>query len=134
MRNLVALTLASCLAACSFGPPPPTGPNPQAQARLAAMLAGKIAGPAQECLPLSDAQDMQIIDARTIVFRTGSTVYVNPLRGACAGIGITSVLVMKPFGSIGHCENDIAEVLDPSTGMITGSCQLGPFIPYHLPR
>ena len=133
MRMLVALTLTSCLAACSFGPPPPTGPDPQAEARLAAMLAGKVAGPPQNCIPLWETRDMQVIDSRTIAYRSGSTVYVNPLRGDCSGIGVSSVLVMRPIGFSGYCENDVAEVMDSASGMMMGSCVLGPFIPYTSP-
>ncbi len=99
------------------------------------MLAGKVAGPPQSCLPHYSSNDMVVIDDSTIAFRDGSRrVYVNHMMGGCSNLGGAYALVTKQFGSANLCRGDIGQVVDLTNHMTVGSCVFGDFIPYIRPR
>ncbi len=130
MRHVISVALAAAVAGCTYAPPQPALVDPMGQERLSQLLAGKAAGPPQRCIPRYQAENLQAVDARTLAFRDGSRVYLNRVEGACSGLGVGYTLVMKPFGFGGPCRGDVAHVVEPSSGMIAGSCILGDFIPY----
>jgi len=126
---LIALGGISALAACSASSVQDT-PSPRAQRELADALQGRTPGPAVRCLPNYRADNMQVIDDSTILFRDGRTVYVNTTLGACNNLANPSyALVTRNFGSQ-LCRGDIATVADMTSGMTVGSCALGDFVPY----
>ena len=131
--RLISLALMSTLVAGCTMMPPPAGPDLRGQSRLAEMLAGKVAGPPQRCLQSDRADDMIPIDATTIAYRDGRTTWVNHVQGSCAGLAMGNTLVTKPFGFSGPCAGDIAHVVEPASGMMTGSCTFGEFVPYRRP-
>lgn len=123
---LIAPGLASCYAAAMDGPPMRTA---EADARLQSLLAGKVAGPPQSCLPARMANNQMTIDSQTIAFRDGSRVYVNHLSGGCGNLGGSRSLVIRnPTGSL--CRGQIAEVVDLTLGASVGGCVFGDFVPY----
>lgn len=131
MRTLVTLTLAAAVASCTTAPPPPLAPDPRAQARLNELLAGKVAGAPQTCLPNWRTHDMVSIDDNTIVFRQGgSRVWVQKTQSPCARLGNPSYALVTRSGLNQLCQGDIAQVVDPVANMAVGSCVLGPFVPY----
>ena len=98
------------------------------------MLAGKVAGPPQSCLPTYHQNDMVVIDESTIAFRQGSSrVYVNHMQGGCSNLGGAYALVTKQFGSANLCRGDIGQVVDLTNHMTVGSCVFGDFVPYSRP-
>lgn len=106
----------------------------RAQATYERALAGKVAGRAEKCLPLHRTRDMERIDDTTILFRDGSTIYVNTTLGACNNLANQSyALVTRNFGPQ-LCRGDIATVTDMTSGITVGSCSLGDFVPYRTPR
>jgi len=136
MRSLSFLIPAAALAACSTAPQP-SQYNARSEAKLQQLLAGKVAGKAQDCLPNYRTEDMVRIDDDTVLFREGSRrIYRNELNGSCHGLGSDNyALVTKNFGSNGRlCRGDIARVVDLTNGIPVGSCSLGDFIPYTAPR
>lgn len=105
--------------------------SPKASQELAAALAGKAAGSPVNCLSSHRSSDMRVIDDHTILFRDGRTTYVNQPPGGCMGLDrIGATLVTRSVGSTQLCRGDIARVVDLRTGIGSGSCVLGDFVPY----
>lgn len=129
MRSISLLLIGAALASCSAG----MGPNPEvsarSQAQLQQMLAGRVSGPAVSCLPPGRSGDMTSIAGGTVVFRSGSTLYVNNMQGACPNLTSQTALVTRQFGS-GLCRGEIAQVIDPTSGITVGSCVFGDFVPF----
>ena len=127
--RVVPIMLAAALSGCAAEPPP--GPSPAALSRLSTELAGRIAGAPVDCIPRHSSGDMEVIDERTILYRSGRTIYRNDIQGSCAGLGQPSyALVTQSFGGGQLCRGDLAQVRDLSSNSIRGSCSLGPFTPY----
>ena len=133
MRSMSLLILAATLGACSTGPQP--GRSAQAEAHLQQLLAGKTPMQPTSCLPHYRANDMVVIDANTVVFKNGQTVYRNDFQGgACSNLGNGSYALVTRTSGDGLCRGDIAEVKDLTNGITVGSCVLGDFVPYAKPR
>ena len=131
MRLSMLATVAIGLCACATASQP-TAPyrSAQAQREYDHLMAGKVAGKAEKCLPTYRSNDMTIIDDETILFRDGRTVYVNHPLGGCNNLHQGGrALVTKNFGPQ-LCRGDLATVVDNSSGMSVGACSLGDFIPY----
>ena len=105
------------------------------EARMQKLLEGKVAGPAEDCLPTYRTADMVTIDDRTILFRDGSSrVYVNHPRDTCSGLSTGwYTLVTRGFAGARLCRGDIAHVTDIRNGAVVGGCVLGDFVPYTRP-
>ncbi len=134
MRTLgFALASAAALGGCATAPPQMA--NPAAEQRLQQLLAGKAAGPARSCLPAYRSSDMTIIDDNTVVFRDGrNRLWRSEMRSGCSRLGSGFyTLVTRTFGGQGPCGGDIAELVDLSSGITTGSCVWGDFVPYTRP-
>lgn len=124
------LLVASCAAT-----PAQYSPSPKAQRELADALAGRTQGPPVKCIPNYRADQMQIIDDNTLLFRDGRTVYVQRPAGGCSGIATGGrTLVTRKFGTSDLCEGDINHTVDLRTGFHGGACVFGPFVPYTKPR
>src|ERR1043166_5025428 len=83
MRTLPLLLVGGLAASCTMGPPPPPQPMHAAQSDKAMrLLAGKVAGPPQDCISTINANDMVWLDHSTVAFKRGSNlVYVNRFNG-----------------------------------------------------
>ena len=136
MRHLILSAIAlATLSACTAGPDN-FQRSPKAQQELDRYLQGKVAGAPMTCLPNYRANDMVVIDERTILFRDGANrVYRNDIVGGCTGLGRPgTALVTRQFGGTGLCRGEIAQIVDTSTGSFVGSCSLGDFVPFTGPR
>ncbi|MBK6412683.1 hypothetical protein [Sphingopyxis sp.] len=127
MRHLIpALFAAAALAA-----------SPTASAReklapedqLAKLLEGRIAGEPQDCLPLTSLRSSQIIDKTAIIYRVGSTLWVNRPDGGASSLDDDDILVLKTSGSQ-LCSIDSIQLHDRSSHMYSGFVSLGKFVPY----
>ncbi len=127
MRHLIpALFAAAALAA-----------SPTASAReklapedqLAKLLEGRIAGEPQDCLPLTSLRSSQIIDKTAIIYRVGSTLWVNRPDGGASSLDDDDILVLKTSGSQ-LCSIDSIQLHDRSSQMYSGFVSLGKFVPY----
>jgi len=134
LRLLAAVPVAVLIAGCAAQP---MGPDRDArgQARLAQALAGKVAGRPVSCLPHYRSNDMDVIDSDTILFRDGSTTYVQNTNGGCypSGTSVGYTLVTKTIGGGGLCRGDIATVIDTGSRFFAGSCSFNDFVPYRRP-
>jgi hypothetical protein len=133
MRGIPLLLLGATLVSCTAAPPDPAVSARAAQ-RYQELVGGKVAGPAQGCLPLLPTRgDMVVIDDQTVIFKgSGGRVYVNHLSPGCTGVGQGNALVTRQTGST-LCRGDIAQVQNFTSGITVGSCTLGDFIPYGPP-
>ena len=130
----LAATVAALLASCSTAPAEQAR-SPKAEQELAEALAGRVAGPPQRCISNFPQVEVQVIDDSTILYREGSTVYVQNPQGGCPGIGIGSrTLVARQVGTSQMCEGDINEAVDLRSGVGGAPCVFGPFTPYTKPK
>jgi hypothetical protein len=77
---------------------------------------------------------MTIVGPNTVAFRDGARrTYVNDMRGSCTNLRSNYALVTRQFGGTGLCSGEIAQIIDPSTGVTVGSCVFGDFTPFTRP-
>jgi hypothetical protein len=132
MRGMSLLIAGAVLASCTTAPEQPTR-TAKAEQQYQQLLAGKVAQPPVGCMPTFQANDMVVIDEKTIAFKFGSNkVYVAHMQTGCTGLnGAGSyALVTKRLGSSGYCRGDIADVTDTLNRFSVGSCVFGDFTPY----
>ncbi|PZU58096.1 MAG: hypothetical protein DI547_11425 [Sphingobium sp.] len=139
MRNrlLVLLPAASaCLAlsACASGPQQPPKLNPKQAEALEKELAGKVAGEKVSCISQSAHMDMRAISAEVLLYKSGrNLVYQNRLIGRCGGLERGDVPIITSYGGQ-LCRGDMVRVADLVSGIQTGACALGDFVPYRKPK
>jgi hypothetical protein len=135
MRTAALALAGALLASCTTGPEPPHQLTLRAQQQLGLLLNGKVAGSPISCLPNYNANDMQVIDGRTVAFKLGSrTVYLMHLSPGCELLGNGGyALVTKQFGGMGMCRGDIARVFDTTSRFTVGSCGIDSIVPYTTP-
>jgi len=97
--------------------------------QLAKLLEGRVAGEPQNCIPLSMARSSQVIDKTAIVYRVGSTLWVNRPEGGASSLDDDDILVTKLSGSQ-LCSIDAVQLHDRSSNMYSGFVSLGKFVPY----
>src|SRR5690348_10677939 len=132
MRRLSLLFLGGVVAACTAAPAPE--PMRAAQSDKAMrVLAGKVAGPPQDCISTINANDMVWLDPSTVAFKRGSNlVYVNHFNGGCDNYADRYALVTRQVtGQL--CRGDIAQLVDPVAHYVASTCNFGEFIPYRRP-
>ena len=128
---LMLLPLAACVQS--------TGAEPQLGAReaqdLARALDGKVPGEPVACVSSTRSNDLRALGDNTLIYPINKDlVYRNTLEGACNGLSMGDTLVMRRRGNTSqYCRGDIATVVNFPSGMQTGSCALGDFVPYRTP-
>ena len=126
MRHLIpTLFVAAALAAVPATAREKLAPEDQ----LAKLLEGRVAGKPQNCIPLSTTQSSQIIDKTAIVYKAGSTYWVNRPKGGAESLDDDDILVLKTSGSQ-LCSIDTLELHDRTSHMYSGFVSLGEFVPY----
>ena len=129
-RSLPLLSLTLLLGACAaHGEPAPT----RDQLALAGELEARTAGPAQQCIPSEQAQNLTIVDRHTVVRREGRTIWVNRLEADCPGLKPFATLIVDTYGSQ-HCRGDLVRGLDAGENIPGPRCPLGNWVPYRLPE
>ena len=126
MRKIVSTILAGAFLAAV---PAYAAPD-KAQAELAEMLEGRVAGEAVRCIDPSRVQGTTIIDGVGIIYRMpGNKLYLNRPRGGAESLDDWDVLLTELRGS-NLCEREVVKLIDPSTQMLSGMVFLGEFVPY----
>lgn len=138
MRRTAILFLsalaAATVGACAYTTGPDEPRSPQALQDLNRLLAGKVPGKPQSCLPNYRASDMTVIDEHTVLFRDGATTWRSEIPSGCSNLGRPGyAMVTKQYGGEGLCQGQIVQVVDTSAGFIAGSCTFGEFVPYRPP-
>jgi hypothetical protein len=117
MRLLPILLLAAC-ATGSAG-----------EADLSRELAGRSAGPPQDCVPASAGDSLVARDPWTLVYRRGDTIWVNRLAAACPGLDRAGTLIVEVHGSQ-HCRGDPVRAVEAGQSIPGPTCLLGRFTPW----
>jgi len=133
MYKAASILAVFAVAACTTAPPPPEAAV--AEHHLNSLLAGKVAGPATECIPTFQANSPSLIAPGAVAFVPNpGKVYVSNVAGTgCEGLANPRYsLVSKSHGS-SLCAGDVVQVRDLQTGVMVGACSLGAFTPYTRP-
>ena len=127
MRHLIPALFAA--AAIAAAPAATAREKLAPEDQLAKLLEGRVAGEPQDCISLSSARSSQIIDKTAIVYRSGSTLWVNRPRSGAESLDDDDVLVTKLTGNQ-LCNIDTVELHDRMSHMYSGFVSLGDFVPY----
>jgi hypothetical protein len=96
-------------------------------------LAGRVAGPPQDCVSLTQNASPTIIDDRTILYReSGRRIWRTGPVGACASLRPDAILIVDVFGAQ-LCRNDRFRTLTPNTSIPSGYCRFTQFTPFDRP-
>jgi hypothetical protein len=125
MRPLILIAAAAWLASCTRPAEPPA-------AGLARELAGHVAGSAQTCVSTFPSQNLRVIDASTVAYGYGRTIYVNHLSGPCPGLEPLNTVIVQASGSQ-YCRGDRIQGLAPGAIIAGPTCNLSDWIPYRMP-
>ncbi|MBU0822865.1 MAG: hypothetical protein KKA44_13760 [Alphaproteobacteria bacterium] len=97
--------------------------------KLAKLLEGRVAGEPQNCIRLASARGSEVVDGTAIVYRIGSTLWVNRPEGGAESLDDDDILVTRlSTGQL--CSIDTVELRDRSSHMYSGFVSLGKFVPY----
>src|SRR3546814_6363337 len=101
MRPLIATILSAAMLAAA--PAAVASDKPTGEEKLAKMLDGRVAGEPRDCITLSSVTSSQVVDKTAIVYRIGSTLWVNrPENGAESFDDNDNILVTKLIRSEEH--------------------------------
>ena len=117
-----AATLAGCMR-----------PTVSPQSTFAAETTGRIAGTPQSCIMTNAAGNIRIIDAQTVAYGMGRTIYVNRLPAACPGMRELNTLIIQPSLGGQYCRGDLVRAVEPGAIIPGPTCILGDWTPYRLP-
>ena len=130
MRLFPSLLIGAALLGASATALAADRDNSKNEAKLAAAIAGRVAGKPVDCINLRDVRSSQIIDGTAIVYDTGGgKLYVNRPRTAADWLDSDDILVTKTYGS-DLCSLDTVSLVDRGARMQRGFVGLGQFVPY----
>lgn len=98
-------------------------------ARLARAIGDRVAGKATDCISLASIGSTEIIDGKAILYRVGSTLYVNEPRSGASSLDDDDILVTRTSGSQ-LCSIDTVNLVDRGSHFQAGFVSLGQFVPY----
>lgn len=126
MRSLMLIAAAVLVASCSRAPMAPgTG--------AADVLAGRIAGPPQACVSARQAENIYPLDAQTLAYGYGQTIYVNRLRAPCPAIGNTNTIIVEAGTGNEYCRGDQVRGREMGAIIPGPACNLQDWVPYRKP-
>ncbi len=123
--GITPLLLAGCTADV-----PPKPLTPKQEAALDKALAGKVAGKKVTCISRQPQTNLTAISKNIVLYRVSrKLVYKNELIGSCNGLTRDDIIITQSWGSQ-MCRGDLTRTADRVSGMLSGACALGDFIPY----
>lgn len=131
---LAAAAAAAALSGCAVSRDGPVPTDPDGDALLSDLLAGKTQREPVSCVRQQDVRNIRSAGNNRIVYDgPGGTTYVNHATGSCP--------LIQPWHAIRHrsistniCSGELIRVFDPQTGIEFGGCTLGEFVPWRRPR
>lgn len=103
------------------------------EVRIAKELAGRVAGKPVDCIPLHQIRSTQIFERTAILYKVGSTWYLNRPASGANFLDQDDILVTDTHSS-NLCSIDIVRLVDQGSRMPGGSLGLGQFVPYTKPK
>lgn len=127
--RLALLTIALAATAAQAG----TSAGADPEAKIARLVAGRVAGPPRSCIPqMRDDRSFQIPHVG-MVYDVGATRYVMRFEGGCGPMtAATNAITRTPTGQL--CSGDIAQIVTAPPSIPVGSCIFGRFTPYTRAR
>jgi hypothetical protein len=129
MRKILFLLTAAAMAAVPSVATARDTPDQE----LANMLKGRVAGKPVNCIDPTWQASSTIIDGKAIVYRSGSTLYVNTPRSGADRLDDDDILVTKIWGSR-LCSIDTVQLVDRTSRFPHGFVILDEFVPYTKPK
>ncbi len=127
-QSSAAIVLAAISATIVAAPPAVARDQLTGEAQLAKMLDGREPGKPVNCLPLGQSSEQRIIDKTAIVYRYGSTLYVNRPSNP-ESLDNDDIMVTKPLnGQL--CSVDTVTLIDRNSRFYSGFVGLQQFVPY----
>ncbi|HYX45414.1 MAG TPA: hypothetical protein VE820_01110 [Sphingomicrobium sp.] len=126
MRALMLITLAAVIASCSRPVTPP-------EDRFAHEIEGRTAGPPQTCVTTYPNQNIRVIDAQTLAYGSGTTIYINRLGATCPGLGELNTTIVSGSTGSQYCRGDHVRGLEIGATIPGPPCNLGDWVPYRKP-
>ncbi len=130
MRKAISLILAGL----AMSAVPALAASPDREAELDQALAGRVAGEPVDCINLRNATQTTVIDDTAILYRIGSTIYVNRPRNGAESLDRSDTMVNRLYGGSRLCSIDTVRMVDLHSGFMTGTVFLGEFVPYRRVR
>jgi hypothetical protein len=103
-------------------------PKLTGEERLAKIIGDRVPGEPVSCISQYQTRDLEIIDKTALVYKSGSTLYVNRPRNA-ESLDDDDILVTRLHGSQ-FCSLDIVQTYERSGHFWNGFVSLGDFVPY----
>ncbi|MBD3761417.1 MAG: hypothetical protein IE929_11765 [Rhizorhabdus sp.] len=103
------------------------------EARIAKELSGRVAGKPVDCIPLHQIRSTEIFERTAILYKVGSTWYLNRPTSGANFLDRDDILVTDTR-SPNLCSIDIVRLIDQGTRFPGGSIGLGSFVPYNKPK
>jgi hypothetical protein len=130
MKNKIIAAAALAAAAIGLAATPVAAKTEKltGEAKLAKMLEGRQAGKPVSCLPTAGTSETRIIDRTAIVYRVGSTLYVNRPTNP-SSLDDDDILVTR-LTSGRPCRMDMVNLVDRTSRFQTGFVGLQDFVPY----
>jgi hypothetical protein len=97
--------------------------------RLAEAVAGRSPEPAQSCVATDEATALRILDAHTVAYESGATVWINRLPRDCPALRADDRLAVEMHGRE-YCRDDRFRTISPGSALPGPVCALGDFVPY----
>jgi hypothetical protein len=101
-----------------------------ADAKLARITAGRVAGKMVNCINLGiSSNDSEKLPGVGIAYRQGTSWYVSRFEGGCPQLRDDTIVITKLHSSQ-LCRGDIADLTMAGANIPVGSCVFGAFTPY----
>lgn len=131
LASLAPVFALTPIAAQAAQDQPMTEEMSKGEQRLAKALEGRVAGEPENCIQLSRITSSTVYDDTAIVYRVGSTLYVNRPESGANFLDSRDIMVNRsPMGQL--CDIDTVQMMD-QTGFMSGIVFLGEFVPYTKP-
>ena len=127
MRSMV-LIAGLALAGCSAN----EVRGPEINPGFVRELAGRVAGPPQSCISTFGIASVRAIDARTLAYDSGRTIYVSRLQSACPALSPHNTIIVERNGSQ-LCRGDQVRGLEPGAVIPGPICNVQDWVPHRRP-
>lgn len=134
MRFLMTFAAAAALGAAAVVAAPVQKPDTSRadKNRLAyeKLLAGKTPGKPQDCIDTRWTRPQLTAYEGKLLYRVSrKLVYVTDTGGGCEAVARGDTIITRQFQTQ-LCRGDIAQTMNLPSGIFSGSCAMGAFVPY----
>jgi len=128
MKHLAWIAPALLAGACAT--PQQVAETKAEDARLLARtLEGRVAGPAQDCIPTGFIDGPQVVGDSLIYRQSGKRLWRSQVGDRCPFLRDDQIVVSILYGTQ-VCRNDRFRLIDRGSRIPSGDCTFGQFVPY----